>query len=297
MTDELEALIGSFALALQAANKAPTTIRLYTRTVRHFAAFLAGHGLPVVVGALTPAHVEQYMAAQVAAHAPASAASRYAWLHVWFRWLVDEGILPASPMARMHTPHIPEAPPPVFSERELRALVAACAGTGFVARRDLALVRVLLDTGMRLSECAGLTLDALDWELLGAVVRGKGRRVRMCPFGKKTAVALDRYVRVRRTHRAADLPHLWLGQRGAMGAGGIYDVIVRRARAAGLKSAFPHRFRHSFAHTWLALGGQEGDLMRLAGWRSRQMLAKYGASAADARARDAYARLQPGDRI
>ena len=54
-----------------------------------------------------------------------------------------------------------------------------------------------------------------------------------------------------------------------------------------------HRFRHSFAHSWLSSGGGEGDLMRLAGWRSRDMLGRYGASAADSRARDAHATHAP----
>jgi integrase len=59
----------------------------------------------------------------------------------------------------------------------------------------------------------------------------------------------------------------------------------------------PHAFRHYFAHSWLAAGGLEGDLMALAGWRSREMLTRYARSTASSRAVAAHKRAGLGDRF
>jgi len=110
-------------------------------------------------------------------------------------------------------------------------------------------------------------------------VLGKGRRPRAVAIGDRTAEAVRRYMRARQRHRDAALPNLWLGSQGALTRWGIKFLIERRAEMAGVEHANPHRFRHTFAHRWLADGNGETDLMRLAGWRSRQMLSRYAASA------------------
>jgi integrase len=100
---------------------------------------------------------------------------------------------------------------------------------------------------------------------------------------------------MRRSHRHAALPYVFLAQRGGITGQGIYDMVRRRAEQAGLDLR-PHRFRHYFAHAWLAAGGSEGGLRALGGWRS-DVMRKYGASLASERAFEEHGRLTPGDRI
>jgi integrase len=76
---------------------------------------------------------------------------------------------------------------------------------------------------------------------------------------------------------------------------GFAQILAKRARAAGLERMHPHQLLHTFAHIYPADGGQEGDLQRLAGWRSPSMLRRYGASLADERARPVY--RSPADRL
>jgi integrase/recombinase XerC len=173
--------------------------------------------------------------------APGTAATYYKVLKVLYGWLLDEEEVEADPTARMKPPIVPSKPVPVVPADGLKRLLAACAGKGFEARRDTALVMLLLDTGARRAEMAGLTLADVDLDLDVLLVLGKGRRERALPFGRKAGEALDRYLRVRARHKDAELPWLWLGKRGRLTAWGLVQVLRRRGAQAGLPGLHPHQ--------------------------------------------------------
>jgi site-specific recombinase XerC len=139
-----------------------------------------------------------------------------------WKWAVSEEEVTASPMARMSAPIVPDQPVPVLDEQALRRLISACEGKKYADRRDTAIIRLLLDTGLCRGELANLTVDSIDLDGHTALVVGKGRRPRSVPFGRPTALALDRYLRVRGGHRDAQRPELWLGTAGRLTSNGVY---------------------------------------------------------------------------
>lgn len=283
---------------MRAENRAERTATLYGMSVRFFGEWLARQGRAATLDELTRASIREWLASLVeSGKAPGTVRTRYKGLHRFCTWLVAEDEITTHPMVGLEVPAVPDKPVPVLSDVELSAVLRACSGTRWYDRRDEAVIRLLLDTGVRVAELVGLNLADVDLDNEMAMVTGKGRKTRPVYFAARTARALDRWQRERRRHRWAHLDVLFLGERGALTTDGVREIVRVRGDKAGVPGLHPHRFRHTFAHDYLISGGQERDLKRLAGWSSDSMLERYGSSAADLRAREGARRLRRGDRV
>jgi site-specific recombinase XerD len=298
--ETLESLRASFNRSLRVEGKADRTLIIYGESIDYFSRWLATEGLPADLSGLTRDNVLMWLdELRTRKLSDGTIRTRWRGLRRFVGWLVAENILGSDPLAGI-TVGEPEPPPvPVFTDEELTALLDACKGKGFNDLRDAAVIRLLLDCGLRVSELTGIDLDDLDLDDEMVTITGKGKRTRPAYFGANTGLALDRYLRARSKHRHAGTPALFLGERGRLTPDGVRERLKIRADRAGLDPAkvHPHRFRHTNAHDFLLHGGQERDLMRLLGWRSEAMLSRYGASAADQRAMQAARRLKRGDRV
>ena len=297
MSARLQDLHRSFARHLRAEGRAERTVVIYGQAITFFSAWLVTQGREATLEELNRPAIREWLAQLADVNESSTVKTRYRGLFRFCGWLVDEEEIEQNPMKTLSPPEPKSKPVPVLTDIELAALMKACAGKDFRDRRDEALIRVLLDAGVRVSEACGLTVDGLDLDQGMALVKGKGSKVRPVYLGARTVRSLDRYLRARGQQRWAHLDALFITQRGALTPDGARDRITLRGRQAGIEALHPHRFRHTFAHDFLMNGGQERDLKRLAGWSSDVMLERYGASAADARAKAAAQRMKRGDRV
>ncbi|AZM57620.1 integrase [Streptomyces sp. WAC 01529] len=307
-------MAASWVRSLRSRNASDNTIRIYSGAAKAFGKFLLEEYEPAAEGSKEPPtelgeihreHVEAYVTTTIARTSASNAHVHYRSLKTMFNWLVDEEEIDKHPMRTMKPPTLAEVEVPVISDTELSRLFQTCRGKSYAERRDAAILLLFLDTGVRLAELADRRVGDLDLDLCVLRVLGKKSKWRTVPFGKTTALALDRYMRAAAKHKGKPLDAdmwLWWGAGGRhvmhrFTIWGVGQMLKNRCAQAQITALHPHQFRHTFAHKWKLSGGSDDDLMRITGWSSREMINRYGASAGSERARAAHARLSPVDSL
>jgi site-specific recombinase XerD len=277
-----------FLRSLRAQKRSVNTQDTYLRGVLELDKFLAANDYPREVQKIKRGHVEEFLQAQLAQHKPATASIRYSGLHRFFAWCVAEQEIAVTPMGNMLPPRIPETLPMVITEQQVEAILNSCRSPGqrptFRQRRDEAILRVLIDCGIRRMECANLTVSDINLDEETLLVRlGKGAKTRTVTFSPQTAIAIDRYLRQARSkHRNAETTAaLWLGPNGALTSDGVAEVVIRRSRMAGVtrpdgRPLHPHLLRHFRADRWMTSGMPLDSMMELGGWSDAKTAMRYG---------------------
>jgi site-specific recombinase XerD len=294
-TPDLAALLPSWELSLGAENKSPNTIRTYGESARGFLTWCARQDRPAVLDRRT---VAAFTASLLDGGAQAATANiRHRSLRRFSAWLAEEGETARDMLLGTRPPKLDRKIVPKLTEDELRLLLKACDGKRLSDRRDEAIVRLAVEAMCRAEELLCMTVADVDLHRgIAVITRGKGGKGRLIPFGPQTARAIDRYLRLRRAHALAATPAMWLGERGkGLAYAGLYSGLRRRAESAGITGFHPHRLRHTGASRWLDAGGSEGGLMAVAGWSSREMLARYVEDTAAERAAAESRKLNLGD--
>jgi integrase/recombinase XerD len=169
-----------------------------------------------------------------------------------FRHLMKERVLKVDPVVDIELPRPTRSLPVFLDVDEIARLLAAPDVTTPRGLRDKAMIEILYATGMRVSELVTLPHDGVDRERNFVLVRGKGNKERVIPFGQVAQRALDEYVAKARGTFLADgavRDALFLRSGGeAMTRQGFWKLLKGYARDAGIKKPIsPHKLRHSFA--------------------------------------------------
>lgn len=245
----------------------PLTVSAYRRDLRRLVAFLASRHRTLETA--RPSDLVDHLGnRQAAGLAPRSLARQLSAIRGLYRFARGTGLITEDPAALLDTPRLPRRLPRALSRPDARAVVEAAGGEKPRDLRDRALLELLYGSGLRASEI--VTLEPADLDLHGQflVCRGKGSRQRMVPIGGEARRALRAYLDHSRAALAGgtDPGTLFLNHRGRpLSRQGLWVIVRRHARRLGVRRAFPHALRHSFASHLLEGGADLRSVQALLG--------------------------------
>jgi len=242
---------------------AASTIEAYRRDLRRYTTYLAERDMEL--DAVTPEDVEAFVVwlresrrPDDTPYAERSLGRTVVAVRGLHRFLRVDGGAPSDPAAGVAAPASGRSLPKALSEADVVRLLDSPAASTPAGLRDRAALELLYSAGLRISELTGLDVDDVDLVDRMVLVRGKGDRQRIVPFGAPAGTAIERWLTLGRPALTPRAPALVLNLRGGrLSRQGLWQVIRDHAERAGIQAhVTPHTLRHSFA-THLLDGGAD----------------------------------------
>jgi len=271
-------------------NFSPATIRAYGADLDQFARYCAGDGVsaaaddgiprpPLDPQRITLRTVRGFLAAQGARGLKTSSVGRkLAALRSFFRFLNRERLLEGNPARPVPSPARPKTLPAVLTVDEAARLLETPGGPPRSPLRDRALLELLYSSGLRVSELTGLDVEDLDLSEGSVRVRGKGRKERIVPVGRKAIEAVRAYLAKERCGGGAGERALFLNVRdgGRLTSRSVHRLLGARALRQGWRKRIsPHALRHSFATHLLGSGADLRAIQEMLGHQSLSTTQRY----------------------
>jgi len=247
-------------------NASDYTLRNYQDDLR---AFFAVTGAKPVER-MTPLDVRQFLVQQsLRNYSKRTLARRLSCVRSFFRFLCREGLLKQNPASVVPTPRQERRLPSFLDEGQVVRLLETPETKKWQGLRDRAILEMLYSTGMRVSELAGLNRDDLDEISETVLVRGKGKKERLCPVGKTALEALRRYM-AKRPKKLKVPAALFVSQKLVRLTVRQVDRLIHHyVQQAQLPTTItPHSLRHSFATHLLDRGADLRSVQELLGHAS-----------------------------
>jgi site-specific recombinase XerD len=293
---ELGRLVELYLTACRVEGKTADTLRSYRETLNVFLRAAREIPLPDDVGQYTSAQVYEFLGWVARTGISASTQfRRQRETRPFFSWLKSHDYISDNPFDKVKNIRVEQKVIQPFTREDVAKLLAHSDRTTRRGGRDRALVLLLLDTGMRVSELAKTDLADVDFGHARVHIRhGKGQKGRMVRLGKQAREALLYYIG---THRGvAPGPLLQTCRRAPLNRTSIKGILQRLGAEAGVPGVHPHRFRHTFATWCIEQQARELDVQYLLGHSTSAMLRRYTATYNAEKAAQAHEMFSPGDR-
>ncbi len=274
---QLEEAIEDFLCYMEDQGKSDLTVSSYRYDYMQFMEYLKENQAPVVVEEIKPFRIQKFLRyRRRLGNSTSSTARKLHALSSFFKFCVKQEWIDRNPAENIDAPKIPETLPIILKDSEVSGLLSAAnSARHYLAKRDRALIKVLLTTGVRRSEAINLDWEDIDFKEKTLTVRqGKGGKDRVIPLRDETLDDLWDYLQSRLplTDRAV----FFSRQRNRVSKDSISRTVSRYVRAAGIsKKVTAHTFRHFFASHLLRQGVDVAVLKDLMGHRDISTTMKY----------------------